>query len=431
MKKLFLAVLALLATAFVYAQKVVLLTTGSRVPEGKKWVVPLKRSILVKMIPEAFQKGNMCSSGLLKDVPMIAGLSVGPTPYAPTDVYSIHCTGVKTAAATTPATLSVVPVYFLCNRIGHGIIRIDENVVIKEGMYVMPTVCMASIQVLEYDIAPAEMAARNAAAVAAAKAEAAAEKAEAAAKKAEEKKQEEAEAQRKQQEEDYFRERLDKGKPFGIDELDRPVRIVLKEDVDTVMAGRELARLLPSGKREFYSCRVEVDATGNIIDVESEDLNAEALRPLVTKYLKPARRGMVTHQHKQYEVPFYQYLTLQIITEKKEVSSYVLAGKKGIVFISPKTEQKDTTSPYVPFLRYYVNNLPEKEQKSLHRRLLHTVYVRQYISISNGKPSQLSGKFFEQVVPGIGAVEVDPNARLKNEVANKIVSGALILGSFL
>nr|WP_295866263.1 hypothetical protein [uncultured Chitinophaga sp.] len=113
------------------------------------------------------------------------------------------------------------------------------------------------------------------------------------------------------------------------------------------------------------------------------------------------------------------------------VSSYVLAGKKSIVFISPKTEQKDTTSPHVPFLRYYVNNLPEKEQKSLHRRLLHTVYVRQYISISNGKPSQLSGKFFGQMVPRIGAVEIDKNARLKNEVANKIVSGALILGSFL
>ncbi len=424
MKKLFLAVIALLATAFVYAQKVILLTSGARVPEGKKWVVPLKRSMLVKMIPDAFQTGNMCSSGLLKDNPMIAGLSVGPTPYAPSDVYSIHCTGVKSAGAAMPAALNVVPIYFLRKEIGGGISRLDDNLVIREGLYVMPTVCMAALQVLEYPLSSAELAAKNAAAVAAAKAEAAAAQ-------AEEKKQQEAEAQQKREKEASFQARLDEGKPFEVDELDRPVRMVLKEDADTVAAGREFARLLTAGKREYYSCRVEVDTAGNIVDVESGELNAEALRALVTKYFKPARRGVVTFQRKQYYVPCYPYISLQIASEKKEVSSYVLAGKKGIVFISPKTEQKDTTSPHIPFLRYYVNNLPEKEQKSLHRRLLRTDYIKQYVAISNGRQSKSSTVFFGQMVPCIGAVEIDERARLKNEVAEKIVSGALILRSFL
>lgn len=424
MKKLFLAVIALLATAFVYAQKIVLLSSTSRVPQGKKWIIPLKRSVILEVVPQAFQLGNLCSAELLSNNPSVAGLGVGSNPYAPADIYSIYFTGAKSIGASVPTVLTVIPRYFGHNRGGYGITTLNENLVIEEGQYVLFMGCLAGIQVFEYAISPAEIAARKATAAAAAKAEAAAAKAEA-------KRRQEAEAQRKREEDAYLKERLDGGKPFEADELDRPVRIVLKEDADTVTAGREFARLLAAGKQEYYTCRVEVDATGNIVGVESGQLNAEVLRPLVMKYFKPAGRGELTFQRKQYNVPCYQYITLQLDNQRKEVSSYVLAGKKGVVFISPKTEQKDTTSPHVPFLKDYVNSLPEKEQKSLHRRLLRTDYVKQYIIICNGKESDPSTVFFGQMVPRIGAVEVDKNARLKNEVANKIVSGALILGSFL
>lgn len=424
MKKLFLAVLALLATAFVYAQKVVLLSSTSRVPEGKKWIVPLKRSVILEVVPQAFQLGNMCSAELLSNNPSVAGLGVGTNPYAPSDIYSIHFKGAKPVGARVPTVMTVIPTYFGHNRMGYGITTLEENLVMEEGQYVMFMGCLAGIQVFEYAISPAEMAARKAAAVAAAKEKATAVK-------AEEKRQREAEAQRAREQQALLKQQLDEGTPFDVEELDRPVRMVLKEAVDTVTAGREFARLLTAGKREFYSCRVDVDATGNIAGVISDELDAGALRLLVTKYFKPDRRSVVTYQQKQYNVPYYQYITMLIDNERKEVSSYVLTGKKGIAFISPKTEEKDTTSPHVPFFVDYVKSLPEKEQRSLHRRLLRTDYVKQYIILCNGKESKPSTKFFGQMVPRIGAVEIDKNARLKNEVANKIVSGALILGSFL
>ncbi|MBC9912603.1 hypothetical protein [Chitinophaga varians] len=417
MKKLFLAVCALLATAFVYAQKVVLLTSTSRVPEGKKWVVPLKKSLLIEVVPEALRYGNLCSAELLSDNPTVSGLGVGPNPYVPLDIYSIHFTGAKQTSLGVRTLMTVIPTYFGHNQRGYGITSQEENLVMEEGQYVAPMGCLAGIQLLEYTLSPAEIKARKAAAVAAAKAQ--------------EKKKQDEEVAWKRKREEETKARLDAGEPFEVYDVSKLVRMIMKDTIDEGAVSRELARLLPAGKEGNYICRLDVDAAGNITSVKSNQLDTAALRLLMVKYFKSDRIGEVTYKDKLYRVPVYRDINIVVVNEVKKIDTYVMTGKKGTFFIPLRAEKPDTTSPYIPYLEAYVKELPEKERKSLNRCLVHTDYVRQRISIYNGNHSEAEDQFFRKTVESIGAVTVDPNVRFRKDIADKIGVGALILGSVL
>jgi len=152
----------LLVTA--YSQTVVLGNYSKSVPDGKKWILPTGKEILIEVSNGTLRSGNMCNALMLSSPRIIGDVVVGDYG-SPDEVYSIIFNELYEAAYSNHYTFSIVPVsivdskfslqelqYYSIENVG------SKQIIFYPGQEVYVGECLKNLQLFEFNLTPKELA---------------------------------------------------------------------------------------------------------------------------------------------------------------------------------------------------------------------------------------------------------------------------------
>ncbi|NIG53494.1 hypothetical protein [Chitinophaga sp. Cy-1792] len=295
MKKLCLLAAYVLLSTYSSAQKVISIESYTQpVPEGKKWVIPLNKQLLIAVNPEALNMGNACSASLLTDNPSTGAIYVYTKAYIPDYGYYIMFKGLR-SSGFTPNVLAITPTqfkYYNPTEAGKGLQSLNDNLVFYPGEYVGVDECLVSIQAYEYPLNAKELqarktalnkeAAREAANAAALKAKKASEQA-AAAKAAEAERQATLKA-RKIKEAD-LKKKYETKLPFDYADVDNdPITELSNKDAFCQEMEEFLHLDKPGNYDIFFTVDLIFDTNGKIISAVNDHSDNVRLLATLQKY---------------------------------------------------------------------------------------------------------------------------------------------------
>jgi TonB family protein len=156
-----------LPTSACFSQKLIVITAMPKsVPEGKKWVLPTNRELLIEVSHGSNRSGTMCNSILSSSVcPYFAAEGE----YArPNESYSIVFSQLAKVPYTNDYTYSIVPISAFNSKRNDELNYRKPNEIDEKEIIFYPsqkvsvgTTCLQSIQVLEYDLSIEDVKQRN------------------------------------------------------------------------------------------------------------------------------------------------------------------------------------------------------------------------------------------------------------------------------
>jgi hypothetical protein len=364
MKKIISSIYLLLIVLSSHAQKTVTLEAYAQtIPPGKKWVIPVNRSLLIAAAPGALQGGSLCNARLLSPTPVITGIIEGDNLYSPDKSYTINFTGIQSSGLDNPGIFSITPVsftaYHFSDRSEHAI---PLNLTFYTGQTVATNSCLVSIQVLEYSMTANDLAVRKQEA----KRQADKEKQAAIAR------ENEAKAAKLEAAEE-LKATIASGNTISYYELSNTPKF---EAADTSNLDAEIIKLLlPLEKKpeEFYnqnrqypSFDLRFDTAGNIMQVLNEKIDTGQVKDLLTKRFKLSEPGYVMIDGEKVKANFKMKVTVIIVKRIVITAQVVTVTKKEdkTFAVNFRTDPygtgmqlhsfSDSDSSYIPVMREYI-----------------------------------------------------------------------------
>jgi len=163
MKELFTTILCcLLATS--YGQTVILGNYPKTVPQGKKWILPTGKEILIEVTSGTLRSGNMCNALILSNPKIVKGIVEGD--YGrPNEAYAILFKELDKVAYTNNYTYSILPVSIVGSKFSLYDLQYkniedvgSKQIVFYPGQKVYAGECLQSLQLLEVNLTAKELA---------------------------------------------------------------------------------------------------------------------------------------------------------------------------------------------------------------------------------------------------------------------------------
>lgn len=259
----------LLISTVAFGQKNIILTKyPQKVPNGKKWVLPLNKALLIEVNEGTLVSGTLCSAKFLTRNPSISAVIEGQ--YGrPNKVYGISFRDLSKVAYANGVTFSITPVSFSSydyNSSQDGVTQSKQNIVFYGGQSVYITECLESLQAFEYTLSANEIAQIN----------------------QKEKKKKELELQRKKEEDlryanEQEQERISNfqnNAPFRTDELENKPFLIRTDDADLKA---EILKLPFDRDNTYFN--IKFDTTGKMLGVIIDYIGAKkSLQPDTIAY---------------------------------------------------------------------------------------------------------------------------------------------------
>lgn len=400
MKKIIISICFLLIALPSYAQKTVTLEAYAQtIPPGKKWVIPVNKSVLIAADPGALRSGSLCNARLLSASPAITGIIEGDNLYKPDKWYTINFTGVQSSGLNSQNILRITPVSFTAYHYGnHTEDILSGNLTFYAGQTVAANSCLVSIQAFEYSMTTSDLAERKREAKRLTDNE----------KKAEAEKENNAKAYKLKASE-TLRDNIASGVAVDYYKLTNTPELA---PTDTSNLDAEIIKmLLPfeddpkviySQNRDYPSFDLRIDTAGNIMQVVSSKINGEQIRNLMTKHFRLTEPGYVLMDGKKMKTSFNMNVTA-IITRRIAITAQIVEviKKEDKNFdINFRTDPAGTgmqyrsfpDSSYIPVMREYVSSQKKSAIKGYDQERLYA--KRDQLSVklifANGKSTYIA-----------------------------------------
>lgn len=163
MKGLFTTILCCLLTTS-YGQTVILGNYPKTVPQGKKWILPTGKEILIEVTSGTLRSGNMCNALILSNPKIVKGIVEGD--YGrPNEAYAILFKELDKVAYTNNYTYSILPVSIVDSKFSLYDLQYkniedvgSKQIVFYPGQKVYVGECLQSLQLLEVNLTAKELA---------------------------------------------------------------------------------------------------------------------------------------------------------------------------------------------------------------------------------------------------------------------------------
>jgi len=155
----------LILTAFcisitTFGQTVIIGTSPLPVPQGKKWILPTNKEILIETSDGTLRSGTLCNARILSSPKIVTGILEGEYGH-PNEVYSILFNELYSVAYANKYTYSITPISivnsnFDLSELQHkGLNDIgSKQIVFYPGQKVYVGECLQSIQFIEANLTP-------------------------------------------------------------------------------------------------------------------------------------------------------------------------------------------------------------------------------------------------------------------------------------
>ena len=246
---LFILLFIIYSTSIV-GQTVIIGKYPQKIPEGKKWVLPLNKSLLIEVNEGVLNIGTLCSAKFLTKTPSISALIEGDFG-RPNMAYVINFKNLSRVPYTNGVTFSIVPTSFSSYdylKSQQSVIQSIQSITFYQGQTVYITQCLESLQLIEYnltanDISELKQKEKNK-------------------KELEIKSKREQEVNRIKEQEEAFSANIINKAPFRLDELNNKPFLIR---IDNLNLKEEILNL-PSNRNNTYF-DIKVDTTGKMIGI--------------------------------------------------------------------------------------------------------------------------------------------------------------------